>query len=153
MASSDLDASDDSLQGFKKRVDKLLHDLDASAASHRHIGDQKVAQAAYGSFKEGEDLSRAYDKVHAQLELLSRMLGDQLEAMGIAVDMADRDYQGVDHEHAARLAAIQKQSAKDWEQQQKWAAEAKGGHPPAEKPKYGPFPPSSPSGTGTVGQK
>ncbi|WP_053161250.1 hypothetical protein [Streptomyces caatingaensis] len=147
MGSADLDAPDDSLQGFKKRVDRLLHDLDASAASHKHISDQKVPQAAYGTFEEAQQLSKAYDKVHAQLELLSRMLGDQLEAMGIAVDMADRDYKGVDHEHAARLAAIQKQSAKDWEQQQKWAAEAKSKRPEGQK--YGPFPPP----VGTVGQK
>ncbi|MBH1934072.1 hypothetical protein I5Q34_07155 [Streptomyces sp. AV19] len=144
MASSDLDASDDSLQGFKKRVDRLLHDLDASAASHKHISDQKVPGAAYGTFEEGKALSQAYDKVHQQLELLSRMLGDQLEAMGIAVDMADRDYQGEDREHAERLAAIQKRSVKDWKQQQEWAAQAKGTLPDGQK--YGPYLPSSDTG-------
>ncbi|GAA2925722.1 hypothetical protein GCM10020221_22090 [Streptomyces thioluteus] len=104
---------------------------------------------AYGTFEEGEALSKAYDKVHAQLELLSRMLGDQLEAMGIAVDLADRDYRGEDREHAARLAAIQKRSAKDWEQQQKWAAEAKGLRPEEQEHDRSQQQPPS----GTVGQK
>ncbi|MBC2879546.1 MULTISPECIES: hypothetical protein [Streptomyces] len=117
---SDLDVGDeDNLQGLKKRVDRLLGKLDKSAASHQHIANQKVSKEAFGSFGEAQALSDAYDRVHQRLELLSQMLGDQLEAMSLAVGMADRDYKNVDREHAQRLAEIQKRSIANWEQQQK----------------------------------
>ncbi|MBZ4322196.1 hypothetical protein [Streptomyces huiliensis] len=110
---------EDNLQGLKKRVDRLLGKLDKSAASHKHIADQKVGKEAFGSFEEATALSKEYDRVHRRLELLSQMLGDQLEAMSLAVGMADRDYKNVDREHAQRLAEIQKRSIANWEQQQK----------------------------------
>ncbi|WP_171170980.1 hypothetical protein [Streptomyces sp. I05A-00742] len=110
---------DDNLQGLKKRVDRLLGKMDKSAASHKHIADQKVSKEAFGSFHEAEALSKEYDRVHQRLELLSQMLGDQLEAMSLAVGMADGDYKNTDQEHSKRLAAIQKRSIENWEQQQK----------------------------------
>ncbi|EME99038.1 hypothetical protein J7W19_23945 [Streptomyces mobaraensis NBRC 13819 = DSM 40847] len=125
---SDLDVGDeDNLQGLKKRVDRLLGKLDKSAASHKHIADQKVSKEAFGSFGEAQALSDAYDRVHQRLELLSQMLGDQLEAMSLAVGMADRDYKNVDREHSRRLAAIQKRSIENWEQQQKLKQQAQAG--------------------------
>ncbi|WP_393058785.1 hypothetical protein [Streptomyces sp. LN549] len=106
---SDLDTPTESLQKFKIRVDKLLTALDGSPAAHGRITEQKVTPTAYGTgFPEAIGLSGAYDKVHARLVELSKTLGDQLEAMGITVDIADRGYQNVDQEHADRLNAIQK---------------------------------------------
>ncbi|MGK5639991.1 hypothetical protein ACSNOK_16990 [Streptomyces sp. URMC 126] len=124
---SDLDVGDD-LQDFKRRVDRLLDDLDKSAASHKQIAHQAVSKEAYGKLEDAVRLSEEYDSVHRRLELLSRMLGDQLEAMGIAVDMADRGYKNVDREHAERLSAIQKRSRENWEQQQKLQEEWKRKH-------------------------
>lgn len=107
----DLAAPSESLQSFKARVDKLLTTLDGSPAAHSRITEQKVTPAAYGTgFPEALGLSSAYDKVHAQLELLSKTLGDQLEAMGITVDLADRGYENVDKEHSERLHAIQQRT-------------------------------------------
>lgn len=107
----DLAAPSESLQSFKARVDKLLTTLDSSPAAHSRITEQKVTPAAYGTgFPEALGLSSAYDKVHAQLELLSKTLGDQLEAMGITVDLADRGYENVDKEHSERLHAIQQRT-------------------------------------------
>ncbi|MFJ8852011.1 hypothetical protein [Streptomyces sp. NPDC102437] len=107
----DLAAPTESLQKFKTRVDNLLIKLDGSPAAHTRITEQKVTPAAYGTgFPEAIGLSSAYDMVHARLELLSKTLGDQLEAMGIAVDMADRGYENVDQEHSERLHAIQQRT-------------------------------------------
>lgn len=109
--SSDLAAPSESLQSFKTRVDKLLTKLDGSPAAHNRITEQKVTPASYGTgFPEAMGLSSAYDKVHAQLELLSKTLGDQLEAMGITVALADRGYENVDKEYSERLHAIQKRT-------------------------------------------
>lgn len=107
--SPDLDTPSESLKSFKTRVDKLLTALDGSPAAHSRITEQKVTAAAYGTgFPEATGLSGAYDTVHARLTELSKTLGEQLEAMGITVDLADRGYQNVDQEYAERLHAIQK---------------------------------------------
>ncbi|MEE4490188.1 hypothetical protein [Streptomyces sp. BE230] len=109
--SPDLAAPSESLQSFKIRVDKLLTKLDGSPAAHSRITEQKVTPASYGTgFPEAMGLSSAYDMVHARLELLSKTLGDQLEAMGITVDLADRGYENVDKEHSERLHAIQQRT-------------------------------------------
>ncbi|MEU9089689.1 hypothetical protein [Streptomyces sp. NPDC048428] len=92
-------------------MDKLLTTLDASPAAHSRITEQKVTTAAYGTgFPEAMGLSSAYDMVHARLAVLSKTLGDQLEAMGITVDLADRGYENVDQEHSERLNAIQQRT-------------------------------------------
>ncbi|MFE6766354.1 hypothetical protein [Streptomyces sp. NPDC057689] len=107
--SPDLDTPSESLKSFKTRVDKLLTALDGSPADHSRITEQKVTAAAYGTgFPEALVLSASYDVVHMRLTQLSKTLGEQLEAMGITVDFADRGYQNVDHEYAERLQAIQK---------------------------------------------
>ncbi|MFJ4914619.1 hypothetical protein [Streptomyces sp. NPDC088726] len=107
----DLAAPSESLQSFKSRVDKLITKLDSSPAAHSRITEQKVTAASYGTgFPEALGLSSAYDMVHARLEQLSKTLGDQLEAMGITVDLADRGYENVDQEHSERLHAIQQRT-------------------------------------------
>ncbi|MFF3174563.1 hypothetical protein ACFVQ0_18305 [Streptomyces sp. NPDC057900] len=109
---SDLDTPSESLQKFKIRVDKLLTKLDGSPAAHSRITEQKVDRTAYGSadFPEAMGLDMAYTKVHERLTLLSKTLSDQLEAMGITVDLADRGYENVDQEHSERLHAIQQRT-------------------------------------------
>ncbi|MCM2413515.1 hypothetical protein [Streptomyces sp. RKAG290] len=108
---SDLATPSESLQKFKIRVDKLLTKLDGSPAAHSRITEQKITPAAYGTgFPEAMGLSSAYDMVHARLTLMSKTLGDQLEAMGITVDLADRGYENVDQEHSERLHAIQQRT-------------------------------------------
>lgn len=104
----DLDAPGESLKSFKSRVDRLLMTLDGSPAAHGRITEQRVTAAAYGSagFTEAVLLHATYSVVHLRLAQLSMMLGEQLEAMGITVDLADRGYEHVDHEYAARLNTI-----------------------------------------------
>ncbi|MFJ1993298.1 hypothetical protein [Streptomyces sp. DASNCL29] len=106
---------------FKKRVDQLLDDLDKSEASHKKMVGYKLTNTAFGSaeFPEAQTLATAYEIVHAQLELLSETLGQQLEAMGITVHMAEGDYKNIDQEEALRLQRIQKRTELYYEQYQK----------------------------------
>ncbi|MFF7653401.1 hypothetical protein ACFZCY_26850 [Streptomyces sp. NPDC007983] len=115
-----LDVGED-LGEFKKRVDRLIDDLDKSEASHKKMTGSKLAQTAFGSksFTEAGVFATAYETVHAQLELLSATLGQQLEAMGITVHMAEGDYKQIDEEEALRLRRIQKRTERFWEQHQK----------------------------------
>ncbi|WP_241989745.1 MULTISPECIES: hypothetical protein [unclassified Streptomyces] len=108
----DLATPGESLKKFKTRVDLLLTKLDGSPAAHSRIGEQEIQAAAYGTdFAEAMMLSVTYKVVHLRLTQLSRTLGEQLEAMGITVDLADRGYENVDQEYAERLHAIQKRVA------------------------------------------
>ncbi|MEU4898636.1 hypothetical protein AB0B12_40135 [Streptomyces sp. NPDC044780] len=109
---SDLKVEAETLASFKSRIDKILIDLEESPAAKGKISDQTVAHAAFGAgFTAAGDLAGAYEKLHARLEQFSKTLGDQLEALGIAVQISDRGYESIDAEQAARLRAIQQRTA------------------------------------------
>ncbi len=99
----------ESLADFKKVLDSVLQDLDKSYASHNKVSDQAIDHASYGDFAEARTLASAYDDVHDTLRTLAQAWGDQIEALGLAIDMANRGYQGVDEEHRDRLRALQAQ--------------------------------------------
>ncbi|WP_432253330.1 hypothetical protein [Streptomyces sp. HNM1019] len=110
---SDLKVEAETLAGFKSRIDKILLDLEESPAAKSKISDQTVAHTAFGAeFSAAADLAGAYEKLHDRLERFSRTLGDQLEALGMAVQISDRGYESIDAEQAARLRAIQDRTAK-----------------------------------------
>ena len=99
----------ESLAVFKDRVDKMLSDLEKSQASHTNVGAQGIEHSSYGEgFTEASDLAGLYDKVHSRLVALSQTFGEQIEALGIAIQMAKDGYSGVDQEHMDRLTAIQR---------------------------------------------
>ncbi|MEU3877009.1 MULTISPECIES: hypothetical protein [Streptomyces] len=101
----------ETLTTFKNRIDEVLAKLEKSSASPKTIGDQKVPADTFGrNFGSAQQLAALYDKVHARLELLSKQFGDQVEAMGIAAVVAERGYDGVDADEAARMRAIQKRA-------------------------------------------
>jgi methyl-accepting chemotaxis protein len=95
------------LQTFKSRVDRMLADLDSSAASPKEIADQQLTADHLGSgFGEAGDLAKAYNTVHSNLQQLSKTLADQIEAMSITVDASNRGYQNVDEEQLHTLWTI-----------------------------------------------
>lgn len=101
----------ETLTTFKNRIDEVLANLEKSAASPKTMGDQKVAHDAFGKgFGSAEGLAALYDAVHARLETLSKVFGDQVEAMGLAAVIAERGYDGVDADEAARMRAIQERA-------------------------------------------
>jgi hypothetical protein len=96
----------ESLLGFKKRVDGILTDLESGATSN--ISSQVVARTSFGGeFSEAGDLYAQYNRVHSLLTTLSRTLGDQIEAMGIAVLGAKNGFQNMDDDVRRRFWEIQ----------------------------------------------
>ncbi|MCC3779892.1 hypothetical protein [Streptomyces sp. UNOB3_S3] len=101
----------ETLTTFKNRIDEVLANLEKSAASPKTMGDQKVAPGSFGKgFGSAEGLAALYEAVHARLETLSKVFGDQVEAMGLAAVIAERGYDGVDADEAARMRAIQERA-------------------------------------------
>ncbi|MFC7305150.1 hypothetical protein ACFQVC_13075 [Streptomyces monticola] len=109
----DLAVSSVDLQGFKKRIDVLLEHLEKGNAHPAKIGEQTITAASYGTgFAAADDLSKAYEKVRSRLERLSRLFGEQIEAMGLAVSFADKGYDGTDVEQAQRYTEIRARAEK-----------------------------------------
>ncbi|MEU0930021.1 hypothetical protein [Streptomyces malaysiensis] len=105
----------ETLAKFKKRLDKVLTDLDKSPASRKTISQQSITRDAYGSgpgFTSADDLANLYEKVHARLETLSKSFGDQIEAMGLMAIVAERGLDGMDAEQARRMQEIQARAQK-----------------------------------------
>ncbi|WP_023586249.1 hypothetical protein [Streptomyces thermolilacinus] len=107
----DLDVKGVTLQTFKNRVDEILRTLAESPAGHQQIGEQKVTADAYGTgFSAASDLHSGYEKVRTRLENLSKMFGETIEALGIAVQVADKGYTGIDVDVKDRFKEIQKRN-------------------------------------------
>ncbi|MFH8365258.1 hypothetical protein [Streptomyces sp. NPDC018031] len=105
----------ESLLDFKKRIDRILIDLGDSPAAKDSISRQSIVRAAFGQgFLAADDLADAYEKTHRRLEKFSRTLGEQLEALGIAVQIADRGYDGVEADQLARFRQLQKKTREDY---------------------------------------
>ncbi|GAA2397351.1 hypothetical protein GCM10010420_24050 [Streptomyces glaucosporus] len=80
----------ESLEDFKKRVGGILGDLEKSPASPTRIGQQEVGRSSFGGeLAEADGVYTQNNRVHARPTGLSRVLGAQIEAMGIAVHGAD----------------------------------------------------------------
>ncbi|MEU7569388.1 hypothetical protein AB0A99_25965 [Streptomyces fradiae] len=107
----DLDVKGVTLQTFKNRVDEILRTLAESPAGHQQIGEQRITAGSYGTgFSAASDLHSGYDKVRTRLEDLSKMFGETIEALGIAVQAADKGYTGIDVDVKNRFKEIQKRN-------------------------------------------
>ncbi|MFE7116763.1 hypothetical protein ACFU99_15245 [Streptomyces sp. NPDC057654] len=105
----------ETLAKFKSRVDKVLTDLEKSPASHKSIDHQTIPADAYGTFDSAKKLAGKYAAVHERLSTLSKTLGDQIEAMGLTALAAEKGYEGLDAEQAARLRQIQAQAREQYQ--------------------------------------
>jgi hypothetical protein len=89
----------------------MLSTLDGSDASRTRLSAQGLDEGHLGTgFGEVVTLLAAYRLVHANLQTLSQTLADQIEAMGIAIDISARGYQNVDEAQQAALWRIQQQT-------------------------------------------
>ncbi|MFD7549273.1 hypothetical protein [Streptomyces sp. NPDC059816] len=99
------------LKTFKKSIDKVLSDFEGSAGGATKVGSQQVSRASFSSasspFGEADGLFTQYARVHQRLTSLSKALGQQIEAMGIAVHGADVGFDNLDEEVRRRFWAIQ----------------------------------------------
>ncbi|WP_255955529.1 hypothetical protein [Streptomyces odontomachi] len=112
---SDLRRGAGALKTFKKRVDGVLDKLDGSPGSAKQVAQHELPPTALkgaGEFHEADHLYTQYARVHEELKHLSKMLGLQIEAMGIAVHGADIGYDNLDDDQRRRFHALQTQIQK-----------------------------------------
>jgi hypothetical protein len=112
---SDLRRGAGALKTFKKRVDGILDKLDGSPGSAKHIARQEISHSSLkgaGEFFEADFFYARYTDVHENLKRLSRTLGLQIEAMGIAVYAADIGYDNLEDDLRRRFYALQSQISK-----------------------------------------
>ncbi|MFJ7997242.1 hypothetical protein ACIQ7D_08840 [Streptomyces sp. NPDC096310] len=116
MASMLYDA--ESMMDFKKRVDKLITNLNDSPAAPDKVSQEPVGRSHFGgdggAWAEANGLSAAYTSVIDQLKDLSQLLADSLEGMGIAVVSSKHGYEGEDDDIRARMLQIQKNMKKHY---------------------------------------
>ncbi|MET9547367.1 hypothetical protein ABZY36_18920 [Streptomyces sp. NPDC006627] len=108
---ADLKRGLEALKTFRRRINTLLTEFEGSAGSSSKVGTQKVSRASFSgtgsAFPEADGLYSQYDQVHERLTSLSKMLGDQIEAMGIAVHGADVGFDNLEDDLRQRFWAIQ----------------------------------------------
>lgn len=96
------------MKAFKTRVDDLLIELDGSEAAPGKMGDDRLRRAQLGAPELGEAqfLFESYAVVHDELTKLSKVLGAQIEGMGLAVQTSRVGYEDIDDDIRARMKAI-----------------------------------------------
>src|SRR5689334_16626170 len=108
--SGDLEKGMEALTTFKKRVDAMLTEFEGSHGSSTKIADQQIARTSFSAgtaaFPEADGLFTQYHRVHEHLTSLSKSLGHQIEAMGIAAYGADIGFDNLDEEMRQRFWAI-----------------------------------------------
>ncbi len=101
----------EALKTFRQRINTLLTEFEGSAGGSAKVGAQKVSRASFSgagsAFPEADGLYAEYDQVHERLTSLSKMLGDQIDAMGIAVHGADVGFDNLEEDLRQRFWAIQ----------------------------------------------
>ncbi|MEU8958350.1 hypothetical protein AB0C93_29095 [Streptomyces sp. NPDC048518] len=117
------------MKTFRRRINTLLTEFEGSAGGSSKVGAQKVSRASFSgtgaAFPQADGLYSQYDQVHERLTSLSKMLGDQIEAMGIAVHGADVGFDNIEDDLRQRFWAIQAKV----EQDQGSAGPERGGRP------------------------
>ncbi|AXE27783.1 hypothetical protein C0216_26730 [Streptomyces globosus] len=102
-----LEVDYETISGYKKVVDDLLTKLGNSEASDKKLAHTTLPEGTLGTgFAEAVDLFSAYEKVQTELRNLSKGLADQIEAMGIAIQLSGKGYVNVDEETKARMRSI-----------------------------------------------
>ncbi|MEB3965669.1 hypothetical protein OKJ48_36425 [Streptomyces kunmingensis] len=100
----------ESFTKFQQRVDQLIKDLQESQAGPKRVGQEALERTKFGGghsgWYEAHDVFSKYDTVIADLENLSKLLSDSIEAMGIAVMASHKGYENVDVDVRRRMAAI-----------------------------------------------
>ncbi|MFG2378854.1 hypothetical protein ACGFY9_46345 [Streptomyces sp. NPDC048504] len=108
---ADLKVGADVLMTFKQRIDKLLSEFEDSAGSASKLGAQRVSRASLSGhgldFHEADALFAQYQSVHEHITQLSKTLGLQIEAMGIATQGAQNGFDNLDDDQRRRFWEIQ----------------------------------------------
>lgn len=121
-AAADLKVGAGVLMTFKQRIDKLLSEFESSAGSATKVGEHRVSLASLrgpGQFHEAETLFTNYGNFHEQMIQLSKSLGMQIEAMGIATQGAQNGFDTLDEEQRRRFHDIQVEVDRQYREAQK----------------------------------
>ncbi|MFI1971667.1 hypothetical protein BLA24_19530 [Streptomyces cinnamoneus] len=125
----------ESLKGFKGRIDGVLIYLGDSAAAPSRIAEARLGAGHLGAdFAEADGLYSAYNEVHAQLETLSQLLADQIEALSTAILGARIGYANVDAAHRDRMWAIQRRTLELYDPSLDPHAKQRQAHPGGQPP-------------------
>ncbi|MBA0051881.1 hypothetical protein E0L36_13530 [Streptomyces sp. AJS327] len=89
-------------------MDTIIRELETSSAGSSRLGSETLPLASFGgdTFSEAADLARVYAHVHQRLTDLSKTFGDQVEAMGIAVQGIDRGFDNLEDDLKRRFWKI-----------------------------------------------
>lgn len=114
---ADLKRGLEALKAFRRRVNTLLTEFEGSAGGASEVGGYKLTRGSFSgggsAFPAADGLYSQYNQVHERLTLLSKMLGDQIDAMGIAVHGADVGFDNLDEDLRQRFWAIQTRVDRD----------------------------------------
>ncbi|MFH8934698.1 hypothetical protein [Streptomyces griseosporeus] len=117
-AVQDIQTEFTSFTKFRQRIDELIRDLKESQAGPKKVGEDQVSRTQFGggdaSWVEAAGLHKSYEKVITDLESFSKLLGDCMEAMSIAVLASHKGYDNIDDDVRRRMAAINAETTKHY---------------------------------------
>ncbi|MHB9858679.1 hypothetical protein [Streptomyces sp. YIM S03343] len=125
-----LKANAETLLSFKQRIDKLLEDFEGSPGSPSEVAALRIPRASLSGhgidFHEADDLFDQCEWVHSELTRLSKLLGMQLEGIGIATQGAAHKFTNLDEDQRRRFHEIQMEVGRQYkEAQRKKSGEAR----------------------------
>ncbi|MET9377254.1 hypothetical protein ABZX98_24460 [Streptomyces sp. NPDC002992] len=104
----------ESMLEFKKGIDQLIVDLTESPAGPKNMSADPVSRNQFGgggaAWAEASGIFTSYDNVLTQLTNLSALLGECLEAMGIAVVMSKNGMEQTDDDIRYRMLEISRRT-------------------------------------------
>ncbi|MEU4497493.1 hypothetical protein AB0F96_29605 [Streptomyces sp. NPDC023998] len=102
---------------FKKRVDELLKEFNKSPAAHSKVAEDRLQQSNLGGagFREAEFLYASYNRVHNELENLSKVLGLQIESMKLAIQASQTGYSKIDDDIKERMRRLNSEIAEHYD--------------------------------------
>lgn len=107
----DLKVGTQALTTFKQRIDQLLTEFEDSAGSASKVGAHRIPRPSLSGhgipFPEADILFTQYERVHEHLTQLSKTLGLQIEAMGIATQGAQHGFDSLDDDQRRRFWEIE----------------------------------------------
>ncbi|MGW0119567.1 hypothetical protein [Streptomyces sp. NPDC003327] len=102
--------SADSMETFKKGVEKLIAQLDGSEAGAGNLKADPVTRSQFGgggaAWGEAQGAYQAYDEVLGKLVQLSGLLNDCLEGLGIAVVASQNSIEEMDDDIKRKMIQI-----------------------------------------------
>ncbi|MFF0060714.1 hypothetical protein ACFYRC_04030 [Streptomyces sp. NPDC005279] len=107
-AAADLEHEQESMETFKREVDKMLADLEESDAAPEKVTADRLKPGNLGTsnFRESAYLYSVYEAVHDELEKLSKILALQVSGLSFAVRASKEGYENIDYDIKQRMRKL-----------------------------------------------